>query len=63
MSNNKSKCPRQSARLSQKRITKDLADFLVPDSQPDQNEPLIVGPPTTKGYTLNKTNAQLENGR
>ena len=50
MSNNKSKCARQSARLCQKRITKGLADFLIPDSQPDQNELLVVGPPIAPGY-------------
>ena len=43
MSNNKSKCPRQSASLHQKRFAKGLADFLFQDSQPDQNEPLVVG--------------------
>ena len=47
MSHAKSTCPRQSARLSQKRHDRRMADCLVPDSQPEQNEPLVVIPPTT----------------
>ena len=47
MSHAKSICPRQSARLSQKRHDRRIADCLVPDSQPEQKEPLVVIPPTT----------------
>ena len=51
MSHAKSICPRQSARLSQKRHDRRMADCLVPDSQPEQNEPLVVIPPTTSGFS------------
>ena len=50
MSHAKSTCPRQSARLSQKRHDRRMTDCLVPDSQPEQNEPLVVIPPTTSGF-------------
>ena len=50
MSHAKSTCPRQSARLSQKRHDRRMADCLVPDSQPEQNEPLVVITPTTPGF-------------
>ena len=54
------KCPTQKvsvlnsprACLSQKRHDRRMADCLVPDSQPEQNVPLVVIAPTTPGFKL-----------